>query len=112
MTIIRPGDKKLHSWLVFSPYHYHRDSCYEPPEYGCDAVEVKAYTKREAIVLGVKQMFKEKMDWVINNRADGSPPFKGIKAEIMACHHGTEDSECPACEYEYAAQERSGFIYQ
>ena len=47
----------------------------------CDAVEVEARTKREAIILGGKEMLREGMWWVHDNRGDGSPPWKGLKAE-------------------------------
>jgi hypothetical protein len=110
MTIIRPGDKKLHRWIVYSPIYGWGGGYYEPPDYGADTVEVDAFTKPEAIALGVKEMLKKHMGWVMDNRADGSPPWKGIMAEILACVHGTEYEGCPACDYEWAAQVRSGFI--
>lgn len=100
----------LRSFYVVSP-EYQTYGCAdppEPPEYGCDCVEVQARTKREAQILGVRQMLKQRHSWAEDNISDGRPPWKGIKVEEAVCAHGIPDFivfmgktayvTCSACE--------------
>jgi hypothetical protein len=70
---------------VFSPEHMTAGSYgvydYDPPEYGCDVVEVETDSARSALLLGVKEMQRQGMGWVQDNRSDGLPPWAGIKVE-------------------------------
>ena len=89
----------------------------EPPEYGADCVEVRAHTKREAIVLGVRLMRKQRRSWAEENISDGRPPWEGIRAEEAICEHGVVhfilvagkavEVRCPACDTERRAEEVS-----
>lgn len=114
-VIHRPGDRRLREWLVMSPVFPATERVLDDgsgPIYDMrDVVQVQAYTKAEAITVGVKQMLKERMSWVREARADNRSPFAGIVAEVLECPHGAGDFEgCPACAYELAATERSGFF--
>jgi hypothetical protein len=69
-------------------YEVYSQSQLEPAEWGRDVVEIEAATKRDAIVLGVKEMLKggKRDDWTRNKycletRADGCNPFAGVTAE-------------------------------
>ena len=50
----------------------------DPPEYGCDVVEVQALTKREAKILGLREFRRTSARWL--DYCDGNP-FTGIKVE-------------------------------
>lgn len=73
-------------YLVVTPEYSDGGSEYEPPEYGCDVVEVEAPTKRAAIIAGVKRMLagsRRAFPWVHYQRGDGCSPFTGVKAIEM-----------------------------
>lgn len=59
-----------------------------PIEYGCDFVEVEARTKREALLIGVRRMLRERRSWALDQRSDGANPFVGYKVELARCGHG------------------------
>ena len=81
------------------------DGYYDPPEYGCDYRMVYARTADRAIVLAVRswrrfgrtrygcwptkflKVVRKHPDlgseWVVENVADGRPPWKGVKASRM-----------------------------
>lgn len=76
-------------YYVVSPeYKTSLGGAYEPPEYGCDCVEVEAETKREAVILGVREALKQRHSWAEDNRSDGQSPFAGYRAELAVCPHG------------------------
>jgi hypothetical protein len=54
-----------------------------PSEYGSDAVEVDADNKRQAIVLGVKELRRINSHWLQDQTSDGHSPFTGLRAEIL-----------------------------
>jgi hypothetical protein len=63
----------------------------EPPEYGCDCVEVEARTRREALRIGVKRLLSEHPDgksWASVNKMDNLCPYSGYKVELARCGHG------------------------
>ena len=74
------------AWMVVSPEYETSGSMsgMEPPEPGCDCVEVKATSRREAIRLGgLEMLHRFRWGWCAQNRADGSPPWKGLMAELL-----------------------------
>lgn len=106
-------------YYVVSP-EYATGGYYEPPEYGCDCVEVEAETKREAVILGVRKILKDDPDksWAGVNRQSEQSPFAGYRAELARCGHGHPHFilvnekpvhlKCWACEAEserFAAEE-------
>jgi len=95
-------------WLVKSPWWQAHPGCYEygePPEMTGRCVVVEAPTRRDAIILGMRDV--EMQDWVREARSHGEHPFAGVEAESMLCPHGAcwgcapEDrGACPECELE------------
>lgn len=81
-------------YYVISPEYSSGGGAYEPPEWGCDCVEVEARSKREAVVLGVRKILTEarsrwrRDSYAASNRDSGSPPFAGYRAELARCGHG------------------------
>lgn len=74
--------RRLKLFHVFSPnYETHHATYVDPPEYGCDVVEVEAASERDALLLGVQEMRRKRMGWVDDNRSDGKPPWAGIRVE-------------------------------
>ena len=98
-------------WLVLTPEYGEvipiTDEGQGPTEYGRDAIEVEADTRRDAIWMGVKLMRADEQEYHWFRHADGNP-FIGITAEEVppmcrACE-GTGDGEihgvsgeCSAC---------------
>jgi hypothetical protein len=75
----------LRDWLVFTPpYAAVAEYIAGFPRYetAADVVEVRARTRREAITLGGLEMLRLGYRWVHDNRSDGVPPWKGLKAEL------------------------------
>lgn len=73
-------------WFVITPeYERYPGSYYsfepEPPEYGCDVVEVEAETKRKALVEGVRELRRSRSDWLRDQVGDNKSPFTGLKVE-------------------------------
>lgn len=56
----------------------------EPPEWGCDFVEIEADSKRDALILGVREIMRtqKRHSWAHDNQLDGKPPWAGYKVEI------------------------------
>jgi len=77
-------------YYVISPEYSSGGGAYEPPEWGCDCVEVEARTKREAVILGVRKILREqgRGSWAETNRSDGQSPFTGYRADLARCGHG------------------------
>ena len=75
----------MNRWWVVSPeYGTVVPVCDDgtgPMEYGCDAVEVEADTKRDALLLGVQELLKRDDSWPSVNRQDGQPPWAGMRVE-------------------------------
>lgn len=90
-----------------------------PMEYGCDVIEIEAETRRDAIVLGVREMLKgyngghghgQRYEWCLTQRDDGCSPFTGVRAELvpepckqcnglgLTDNHVTGEVECSACQ--------------
>ena len=70
-------------WYVVTPEYESGGDWYDPPEWGCDVVEVAAKTRREAITKGVKAMLtgnRKEYQWCRDQRSDGRNPFAGVKA--------------------------------
>jgi hypothetical protein len=80
-------------WLVLTPEYGVlipvTDEGQGPIEYGCDGIEIEAETKRDAIVLGVKEMLKggrgghgrgERYEWCRDQRDDNRSPYTGVYA--------------------------------
>ena len=63
-----------------------------PEEFGCDVVEVEAPTRREALVLGLRELKKVTKGWINWYRDDTSNPFTGLRAELQeeAQHQPTD----------------------
>lgn len=57
----------------------------EPPEYGCDYLEVEAPTAREAKILAVCEWRKRprRNNYVARQLSDDCNPFTGLKAELI-----------------------------
>lgn len=70
-------------YWVYSPEFETPAYGMNPPEWGSDVVEVDAASRRDALLLGVREMERQRMRWVRNNRWDGKPPWAGIKVEQM-----------------------------
>lgn len=87
MTIV--GEPRW--FLVFSPT-YCEPIGYaivgDPPEPRADVLVVEATSKRKAIQRAVAYWLKNGGCHVSGNIADGSPPWKGVKAES---HHPLSD---------------------
>jgi hypothetical protein len=75
------GRERLRHFFVYSPEYETPAYGMNPPEWGSDVVQVEAASKRDALLLGVKEMERKCMRWVRNNRWDGKPPWAGIKVE-------------------------------
>lgn len=91
--------------MVYSPDYQTSPMSYDPPdpgEYGADVIEVEAESKRDAIILGVAALMKERRHtWASDNRGDGQPPWAGYKADEVCAHecHNSPDDEgdCACC---------------
>lgn len=75
-------------------YSYGEDA--EPPEWTADCVSVEASTKREAKVLAVREMTKQGMGWVEDQRGDRKSPFTGLRVFEASCVHG--NCWCEICQ--------------
>lgn len=57
-----------------------------PMEYGRDVVEIEAVNRRDALILGVREMLRlhksnwRDYRWCADNQGDGVNPFAGVKA--------------------------------
>jgi hypothetical protein len=73
-------------WYVVTPEYGTGGSEIEPPEYGCDVVEVDAPTRRAAILAGVRRMLassRREFRYCRDQRSDGANPFTGVRALPM-----------------------------
>ena len=66
-------------YLIVTPEYETYYGDYEPPEYGCDVVEVEASTKREAKVLGLRELRRTGSKWILDGASDEHNPFTGLK---------------------------------
>lgn len=87
-------------WCVITPEHQTYDGGFEPPEYGCDVIEIEAETKRDAIRLGVVEMLKGSRcgyrrwyRYCIDQRSDNASPYTGVWAEEIPEGSDEEPSE-------------------
>jgi hypothetical protein len=73
-------------WQVLSPaYEVRYGSQFDTFDLVRDHVIVTAPNRREAIRLGTLEMLRQfPGGWAAENRAAGSPPFKGIVAEPLS----------------------------
>ena len=79
-------------YAVYSPeYQVVAGDVYNPPEFGCDYLEVWAHTKRQAVTLAglwMRSMNRKhwhNWQWVGDNVSDGLPPWTGLKAKEIQC---------------------------
>ena len=83
------NNTKLKKYYVVTPpyttYFGNAATAIDPPEYGCDVVEVEARTKREAKILGVRELRRIHSKWMEDQVSNGANPFTGLKA------HDAED---------------------
>lgn len=114
-SVTRP--RVLKHWMVVTPEYQSLSeyidgySLYEP---ACDVVSVEAYTKREALIAGVAEMRRKKLEWIRDQESDKASPFSGLKAESALCSHGycwcdictdkPEWSECKECMIEWEVE--------
>jgi hypothetical protein len=91
-------------WWVVSPEYMTYGGWADPPEapeYGCDAIEVAAETKRDALILGVRELLKDQDSYPGTNRQDGRPPWADMRVE--------PSPPCECCgEYEACSCKRGG----
>lgn len=78
------------NWLVYTPpYERYPGSRHgwepEPPEYGSDVVEVVAKTRKQALVLGLRELRRTHSYWVRD--VEGNP-FNGLGAEALGAAKG------------------------
>ena len=71
-------------WVVTPQYMTYGSSAgmgfsIDPPEYGSDVVEVEAMTKREAKILGVRELRRIESKWMADQASDMASPFTGLK---------------------------------
>jgi len=71
----------MKKYYVITPQYTSMSYGYEPPETGCDVVEVEANTKREAKVKGLRELRKLHYGWINWYRDTDSNPFTGLRAE-------------------------------
>lgn len=77
-------------WWVYTPPHNHYSSgYYDPAEYGSDVVQVEAESRKEALVLGLRELRRTHSDWVRDMESDLRNPFNGLKAE----RYGEEETD-------------------
>lgn len=81
-----------HFYVVTPPVQYVEvvtDEGQGPIVEECDVIEVEAPTKRDAILMGVREMLKPQnrrlYHYCRNQRADGCSPFTGVKALDPVC---------------------------
>lgn len=86
----------MRNWIVITPEYGDvvpvLDYGQGPIEYGCDAIEIEAASKRDAIALGVKAMLNSKdYRYCRESRQFGENPYARVKAELIeddaAQHH-------------------------
>lgn len=85
-------------WRVITPEYGEvipvTDEGQGPMEYGCDAIEVEAETRRDAVVVGVALMRRQPREYHWFRRCDGNP-FAGIRAEEV---NVAWEAHCETCD--------------
>ena len=105
---MNPEASSQRTWLVVTPEYGEvepvTDEGQGPLMFGADAVFVTADNKRDAVVLGVELMRRQRAHWF--RHCDGSP-YAGVKArEAQRCRHGVGDwARCLDCEREWLHDE-------
>ena len=83
-------------WYVITPEYETVDRILPdgsgPTEIGCDVVEVEAPTRRRAKIAGVRELRRQKSQWMRYQDIDRHSPFTGLQVEPF--EEGT-------CEHEY-----------
>jgi len=68
-------------YYVVSPEYSSGGGAYEPPEWGADCILIEADTKRDAIILGVREIMRtQRRSWAKDNRDSDLPPWAGYRA--------------------------------
>lgn len=107
MTALVCGQNVRHFEVVSEEMQFRGWSGYEPPEWGrCWGVYL-ARTKRDALILAVRD--EEFRPWVELARSDRMSPFKGLTVKEFVCEHGScvgcwpndGTSSCPDCAKEH-----------
>ncbi len=79
-------NKIVHVFTVVSPeYETYSFNGIDPPEYGCDVVQIEC-EKRDAKALALKT--PEFSTWLGEARGDGISPFTGLQVIPTICDHG------------------------
>lgn len=91
---------ELRRWLVITPEYGEvvpvTDEGQGPMEYGCDAIQVDAETRRDAIVLGVALMRQREREYHYFRHCDGNP-YVGVHAEPVNVDYEAHCQTCEAC---------------
>jgi len=74
----------------YSLYEYSYGMAGDPPEDTCDYMVVEAKSKRDAIIKAVREFLGRGGSWANTNVDDGSPPWKGYKAERVPDEYAAE----------------------
>ena len=90
--------QKLKFYCVCSAETWSQYGEYEPREYGRDCVEIEAKNKKEARILGLKELRKQYPRGIHNERDEN--PFQDMIVEEMCCINGN-CKECKKQEAEY-----------
>lgn len=97
----------MHRWLVITPEYESVVPLLEdgsgPTEIACNVVEVKAATRREALIKGVRELRKRKDGWMAEQKSNNANPFTGLKAYLADEAEQITDGQA---EYEGQAQLR------
>ena len=88
----------MSKYYVFTPEYttYKIMTALDPPECGCDVVDVEATTKRKALILGLKALEQIRSEWIRDERGDGRNPFSKLKVQ-KACEcdpPGNDENNC------------------
>lgn len=104
-----------HWWVITPEYtsYYYQD---EPPEIERDSVCVEAKNKREAKIIGLRELRKISHGYMRGKDADVSP-FTGLEVTTAKCEHGAcwcdicsaKDDwiECPQCMAAWDAEDKA-----
>lgn len=85
---------KAKTFTIVSPeYCTYESNGIDPPEYGCDVVDIETDSKKDAIALALKT--KEFEGWIQEAKDNEISPYSGVKAMQMDCEEGF--CCCPNC---------------
>jgi len=90
-------NQQPHAYMVISPeYETYSFNGIDPPEYGCDAVQIECDSPSDAKALALRtDEFKK---WMHEARMNQQSPYAGLRVEPCICDHGVCGcSKCPDC---------------